>query len=144
MLPGAVACRDRHAGRGGGDATVVTLDEYGTAVYLIEQGEADVMTVDSPEPLALGPGDASGEIALLLTGQRTATVVARTRMRLLSLAGLDFERIRERVPEVERALRRLADAYGVTDTDGSRPDCWGYIAAYGWEQDDGLGIDRFR
>ena len=40
--------------------------------------------------------------------------------------------------------RQLADAYGVTDTDGSRPDCWGYLAAYGWERDDGHGIDEFR
>jgi NAD(P)-dependent dehydrogenase (short-subunit alcohol dehydrogenase family) len=42
------------------------------------------------------------------------------------------------------SARELADAYGVTDTDGSRPDCWGYLAAYGWEQDDGEGIDQFR
>ena len=42
------------------------------------------------------------------------------------------------------SARRLADAYGITDTDGSRPDCWGYIAAYGWEQEDGLGVDEFR
>jgi NAD(P)-dependent dehydrogenase (short-subunit alcohol dehydrogenase family) len=42
------------------------------------------------------------------------------------------------------SARQLADAYGVTDTDGSRPDCWGYLAAYGWERDDGHGIDRFR
>jgi NAD(P)-dependent dehydrogenase (short-subunit alcohol dehydrogenase family) len=42
------------------------------------------------------------------------------------------------------SARQLADAYDVTDTDGSRPDCWGYIAAYGWEQQDGLGIDEFR
>jgi NAD(P)-dependent dehydrogenase (short-subunit alcohol dehydrogenase family) len=42
------------------------------------------------------------------------------------------------------SARRLADAYGVTDTDGSRPDCWGYIAAYGWEHDDGRGIAEFR
>ena len=40
--------------------------------------------------------------------------------------------------------RQLADAYGITDTDGSRPDCWGYLAAYGWERDDGAGIDGFR
>lgn len=37
-----------------------------------------------------------------------------------------------------------ADAYGVTDTDGSRPDCRGYLAEYGWERDDGEGVDRFR
>jgi NAD(P)-dependent dehydrogenase (short-subunit alcohol dehydrogenase family) len=42
------------------------------------------------------------------------------------------------------SARRLADTYGFTDTDGSRPDCWGYIAAYGWEQEDGRGIDDFR
>jgi NAD(P)-dependent dehydrogenase (short-subunit alcohol dehydrogenase family) len=42
------------------------------------------------------------------------------------------------------SARRLADAYGITDTDGSRPDCWGYLAAYGWDQEDGAGIDRFR
>jgi NAD(P)-dependent dehydrogenase (short-subunit alcohol dehydrogenase family) len=42
------------------------------------------------------------------------------------------------------SARQLADAYGVTDTDGSQPDCWGYLAAYGWERDDGAGIDGFR
>ena len=42
------------------------------------------------------------------------------------------------------SARQLADAYGVTDTDGSRPDCWGYLAAYGWERQDGHGIDEFR
>ena len=42
------------------------------------------------------------------------------------------------------SARQLADAYGITDTDGSKPDCWGYLAAYGWEREDGEGIDRFR
>jgi NAD(P)-dependent dehydrogenase (short-subunit alcohol dehydrogenase family) len=42
------------------------------------------------------------------------------------------------------SARQLADAYGITDADGSRPDCWGYLAAYGWDQDDGKGIDQFR
>ena len=35
------------------------------------------------------------------------------------------------------SARQLADAYGITDTDGSRPDCWGHLAAYGWEHEDG-------
>ena len=42
------------------------------------------------------------------------------------------------------SARQLADAYDFTDTDGSRPDCWGHIATYGWEHDDGRGIDEFR
>jgi CRP-like cAMP-binding protein len=88
-------------------AKVIALDDYGTAIYFIEYGEAEVLT-DGAEPAeTLGPGDTLGEIGLLLTGQRTATVVARTPMRLLSLSGQDFERIRVRVPELERSLRRL-------------------------------------
>ena len=88
-------------------AKVVTVDDYGSAIYVIEQGEADVLTDGGEATQVLGPGDTFGEIALLLTGERTATVVARTPMRLLSLSGQDFDRIRARVPEVERSLRRL-------------------------------------
>ena len=88
-------------------AKVITLDDYGTAIYFIEQGEAEVLTEGAEATQTLGPGDALGEIALLLTGERTATVVARTSMRLLSLSGQDFERLRPRVPELERSLRRL-------------------------------------
>ena len=88
-------------------AKVVTLDDWGTAVYFIERGEAEVLFDGGKENQALGPGDAFGEISLVLTGQRTASVVARTPMSLVSLAGQDFERIRPRVPELERSLRRL-------------------------------------
>jgi len=40
--------------------------------------------------------------------------------------------------------RRLADRYGVTDADGSRPDAWGYIASYGMEEQSGRDVERFR
>jgi NAD(P)-dependent dehydrogenase (short-subunit alcohol dehydrogenase family) len=40
--------------------------------------------------------------------------------------------------------RQLSDTYGVTDTDGSRPDCWGYIAAHGISEQSGTGVDEFR
>ena len=88
-------------------AKVITIDDYGTAIYFIEQGYAEVLNDGGEATNTLGPGDAFGEIGLLLTGQRTASVVASTPMRLLSLSGQDFDRIRERVPEVERLLRRL-------------------------------------
>jgi CRP-like cAMP-binding protein len=88
-------------------AKVVTVDDYGTAIYFIEQGEADVLTDGDEATETLGPGDIFGEIALLLTGERSATVVARTPMQLLSLSGQDFQRIRAGVPELENSLRRL-------------------------------------
>ena len=89
-------------------ATVIRADDYGTAIYLIEAGEADVLNDARDAIKALDPGDAFGEIGLLLTGRRETTVVARTPMRLLSLSGQDFDLIRPQVPEVERVLRRLA------------------------------------
>lgn len=88
-------------------ANVITADDFGTAIYFIEQGEADVLDEGGEAKEFVGPGDVVGEIGLLLTGERTATVTARTPMRLLSLSGQDFDRIRERVPEVEQSLRRL-------------------------------------
>jgi CRP/FNR family transcriptional regulator, cyclic AMP receptor protein len=87
-------------------AEVVTVDDWGAATYFIEQGEAEVR-FEGGETEALGPGDAFGEISLVLTGERTATVLARTPMHLLSLSSQDFERIRPRVPEFERSLRQL-------------------------------------
>ncbi|HEX4519857.1 MAG TPA: cyclic nucleotide-binding domain-containing protein [Gaiellaceae bacterium] len=89
------------------DTGITTVDDYATAVYFIQEGEAGVVT-DTGETGTVGPGDTFGEIALLLTGQRTATVTARTPMRLLVLSGQDFERIRDSVPVLEQSLRRLS------------------------------------
>lgn len=40
--------------------------------------------------------------------------------------------------------RQLADTYDVTDADGSRPDCWGYIARYGIEEQSGAHVADYR
>ncbi len=40
--------------------------------------------------------------------------------------------------------RQLSDDYGTTDTDGSRPDCWGLIAERGWDEQDPQVISRYR
>ncbi len=40
--------------------------------------------------------------------------------------------------------RHLADAYDVTDVDGSKPDCWGYIDRYGIEEQSGKDVESFR
>jgi hypothetical protein len=38
----------------------------------------------------------------------------------------------------------LADLYGLTDTDGSRPDCWGLVEKYGIDHHGTEGIAGFR
>jgi CRP-like cAMP-binding protein len=86
---------------------LTTSDDDGHFIYFVEAGEADVLTDDGEVAESIGPGDTFGEIAVLVTGQRTATVVTRTPMALLSLFDPDFQRIRARVPEFERSIRRL-------------------------------------
>jgi CRP-like cAMP-binding protein len=102
ILANAMAAIEVEAG-----TQVLAVDDLGTAVYFIEEGEAEVVGAAETGDEVLGPGDTFGEIGLLLTGERTATVVARTPLRLLSLSGQDFDRIRSDVPEVERRLRTL-------------------------------------
>jgi CRP-like cAMP-binding protein len=85
---------------------VVTIEDYGTAVYAIEEGQVEVLPREGGSEM-LGPGDVFGEIGLLLTGKRTATVVARTPVQLLALSSQSFESIRSRVPQLERLLRRI-------------------------------------
>ena len=85
---------------------LVTFDDAGHYIYFVEVGEADVLTDDGAVAETLGPGDSFGEIAILVTGRRTATVIARTPMSLLSLFDPDFQRIRARVPEFERSISR--------------------------------------
>ena len=48
------------------------------------------------------------------------------------------------VPWALKAQEILADQYGVTDTDGSRPDCWGLIATHGWGDQDPEVIRQHR
>jgi CRP-like cAMP-binding protein len=87
--------------------TILTDGDNGYIIYFIEEGEVDVLG-ETGEPIAtLGPGETFGEIALLVTGRRIATVVARTPIRVLSLFDQDLKRVLGRVPELERTLRRL-------------------------------------
>lgn len=63
--------------------------DVGELYYVIESGEAEVLG-DGERVASLGPGEGFGEIALLRRGRRTATVLARTDLRLQALAGERF------------------------------------------------------
>jgi CRP-like cAMP-binding protein len=80
----------------------------GHLFFVIESGRAAVLQ-DDRELREFGDGDFFGEIALLETSERTASVVARTPMELVVVSRLAFERLVESdtaaARECEAALR---------------------------------------
>ncbi len=60
------------------------------------------------------------------------------------IAALAADAERRRFAGRTLTSRELSDTYGVTDTDGSRPDCWGYIAAHGIDEQSGAGVEEYR
>lgn len=85
-------------------ATLATQGDNAYEFFVIEAGEAEVRR--GGEVIAsLRPGDVFGEIGLLVTGRRTASVVAVTPMRLVAMFSREFKRIEDRVPAIADTLR---------------------------------------
>jgi len=78
-------------------------------VYLIVDGSADVM-VGGRAVAQNGPGESVGEMAVVDNWPRSASVVARTPMRLYHLNGETFLTMLDEVPTVARALAQLLSA----------------------------------
>jgi MFS family permease len=76
----------------------------GDAFYIIESGEVEVQT-DTPRPVVLRRGDFFGEIALMETDRRTATVTASSPMRLIVMHGRDFREMASEMPHVAEKIR---------------------------------------
>jgi len=93
--------------------------EPGREFLIVLSGEA-VASHGGQQVATFGPGDCFGEVAVLDHSARTATVVARTPMRLAVVAAPDFDRLVEQVPALaHRVLRvmahRLADPGAAAD-----------------------------
>ncbi|MGH3509773.1 MAG: cyclic nucleotide-binding domain-containing protein, partial [Nocardioidaceae bacterium] len=63
---------------------VMRQGDPGNRFHIVEGGTADVVVNGIPKA-GVGPGDCFGEIALLHDGPRTATIIAQTRLRTLTL-----------------------------------------------------------
>jgi cAMP-dependent protein kinase regulator len=72
--------------------------------FVVEEGEAEV-TVDGASVATVGPGDFFGEIGLLERERRTATVTAKSPMRVIVMVGRDFRAMESDMPEVARQVR---------------------------------------
>jgi CRP-like cAMP-binding protein len=77
--------------------------ESGIGFFVIEHGNATV-SIGGKIIRTLGPGEHFGEVALIDSGPRSATVVATTDLRCRAMSAWEFKPFVEEHPEVAWAL----------------------------------------
>jgi CRP-like cAMP-binding protein len=85
---------------------LATEGDFGHAMYVIETGTAEVR-VNGATQSTLGPGEVFGEIAAIASGRRTASVVATSPMRLITLFKRDLWALERDAPGAAERLRAL-------------------------------------
>jgi CRP-like cAMP-binding protein len=83
---------------------LATEGENAYELFVIEEGEADVHK-GGELIRSLGPGDAFGEIGLMATGTRTASITATTPMKLVAIFSREFKQIEASMPSIAASLR---------------------------------------
>ena len=106
--------RQMHERRFPEGADVTSEGAGGAGFFVIAEGNADV-AVAGEHRASIGPGDFFGEIALIDTGVRTASITAATDLLCYGLTPWEFRPFVEEHPKVAWALlqtmaRRLREA----------------------------------
>lgn len=92
------------------DDYIVRGGEVGFDMYFISRGRVDVISTDEKTHYAtLSAGQFFGEIALLLSMPRTATIKAKEYCDLYRLDKETFDRILTRYPDFTKNIQELAD-----------------------------------
>jgi CRP-like cAMP-binding protein len=78
--------------------------DFAYEFFVIEDGTAEV-TKEGKRLAELGPDDFFGEIGLLESERRTATVTATSPMSLIVMFGPDFRELERRMPELAQTIR---------------------------------------
>jgi CRP-like cAMP-binding protein len=86
--------------------TLATQGDFGHALYAIETGTATV-SADGVVLRMLEAGDVFGEIAVVASGRRTASIVATSPMRLITLFKRDVWALEKNSPRAAERLRSL-------------------------------------
>jgi CRP-like cAMP-binding protein len=84
---------------------VVKEGGYSNHFFAIEDGTAKVER-GGEEIAELGPGDVFGEQGLLEKQERSATVTAGSRLRVIKIEHWELSRMRKTMPEVVEELQR--------------------------------------
>jgi CRP-like cAMP-binding protein len=83
---------------------LATEGQFAHEFFIIEDGTAAV-TQNGEQIADLGPGEFFGEIGLLETERRTATVVATTPMDLIVMFQREFKQMEQEMPAVAERIR---------------------------------------
>jgi CRP/FNR family cyclic AMP-dependent transcriptional regulator len=82
---------------------ITTEGKSGIGFFVIEDGEASV-SVGGKIVRTLGPGEHFGEVALIDSGPRSATIIASTDLRCRGMSAWEFRPFVEEHPEVAWSL----------------------------------------
>jgi glucose-6-phosphate 1-dehydrogenase len=94
---------------------IVIKGDTGREMYFINRGEVETIDANGDVIRTLQDGDFFGEIALLLSRPRTATVRAKTDCDMFVLEQTDFRRILSDFPEFAHSVLQVArDRYQIT------------------------------
>lgn len=85
------------------DKILTFQNEYAYKFFVILEGRASVWQ-EGQRVRDLGPGDFFGEVGLLETEKRTATVASETEMKAIVLRGWDLSKIEQELPQVSEQI----------------------------------------
>jgi CRP-like cAMP-binding protein len=82
--------------------------DFGHSLFLVEDGSARV-TAHGELLSTLGPGDVAGELAVLSSGRRTASVEAQSPVTVLAFFKRDVWALERRAPDAAQRFRAAID-----------------------------------
>ena len=87
---------------------LVDEGDYAYEFMAIEEGSAEVRRGDQLVA-ELGPGDFFGEMGLIDSERRNATVIAKTPLRLITLDRWDMKRLEKAIPSAAERIREVVE-----------------------------------
>jgi len=129
--------RTRHLDNG---EILFRAGDAGDALYIVAQGGVDVLSATAGEHLnghvsgeklaELGEGQAFGEMALLSTEPRTATIQSSAQTELLEIGKEDFDHLVANDHQLATAARRLSHDRAIRNlsSGGANPSRWAKVA----------------
>ena len=99
---------------------LATEGDFGHALFAIESGTADVVMEDTILR-TVGAGDVVGEVAVLASGRRTASVIATSPLRVIALFKRDVWALERKAPAAASALRQALDEHRALDEQRRSP-----------------------